>query len=179
MNRTSQFTSVLLTRILSCMLGLSFALSSGLVHAATQTANLSVSATVAANCTITTAAVAFGAYDPVVANATTALNGSGTVTTKCTNGSAVAISLGQGANAATGSTAAAPLRRMISGTNFLSYQLYRDSARTAVWAGDATTDVDITGTGADVVSTVFGSVTSGQNVPVGSYSDTVIATVTF
>ncbi len=42
-------------------------------HAGSTTANLSVTASVNANCTISTTAVAFGAYDPVVANASTAL----------------------------------------------------------------------------------------------------------
>ena len=37
--------------------------------AASQNANLNVTASVAANCTITTSPVAFGAYDPVSANA--------------------------------------------------------------------------------------------------------------
>src|SRR6185436_927484 len=39
------------------------------VSAATATANLGVSATVTVNCTISTAALAFGSYDPVGTNA--------------------------------------------------------------------------------------------------------------
>ena len=54
--------------------------------AGSATANLNVSASVAAVCTISTAPVAFGAYDPVVANAATDLNGTGTVTVACTKG---------------------------------------------------------------------------------------------
>src|SRR6266550_268371 len=42
---------------------------------ATATASLNVSASVSAVCTISTAPVAFGAYDPVVANAATDLSG--------------------------------------------------------------------------------------------------------
>lgn len=179
MNRKSQSTSVSPKSIASWVLGLSFALSSGFVNAATQTANLNVSATVAANCTITTAAVAFGTYDPVVTNASTALDATGTVTTTCTSGASVTVLLGQGANADTGSTDAAPVRRMLSGTDYLSYQLYSDSGRTVVWGNDATSDVDVTGTGAAVDTTVYGSVTAGQNVPSGSYTDTVVATVSF
>lgn len=179
MKHQPQFISVLPKSFLTCALGLSFALSSGLVQAATQTSNLSVSATVAANCTISTAAVAFGAYDPVVTNASTALAATGTVTTTCTSGASATILLGQGANAATGSTDAVPVRRMISGTNLLSYQLYSDTGRTTVWGNDATSDVPTTGTGAAVATTVYGSVTAGQNVPSGSYTDTVVATVSF
>ena len=64
--------SVTSMKIISGMLGLAFAFS-GSSYAATDTANLDVSATVSANCTISTAAVAFGTYDPVVTHASTAL----------------------------------------------------------------------------------------------------------
>lgn len=148
-------------------------------HAGTATGNLSVTASVAANCTISTAAVGFGAYDPIVTNATANLDGTGTVTVTCTNGSATTVTLGQGANAAVGSTDAAPTRRMVSGVNFLSYALYSDTGRTTVWGNTAGTGKAHTGTGTATALTVYGRVTSGQNVPTGSYSDTVVATVTF
>lgn len=178
MKRKSQSTFVS-PRLTAWTVGLLFASAAGLSNAATQTANLDVSATVSASCTISTAAVAFGTYDPVVTNATSALDATGTVTTTCTNGSSVTILLGQGANADSGSTDAAPARRMISGTDYLNYQLYSDTARTVVWGNDATTDVAETGTGTAVSTTVYGSVPAGQNVPAGSYTDTVVATVSF
>ena len=62
------------------------------------TASLTVSASVSKNCTITTAPVTFGAYDPVTANATAPLDATGTVTVTCTKG-AVAKGLGPGSNA--------------------------------------------------------------------------------
>lgn len=148
-------------------------------YAGTETSNLTVSADIAANCTISTAPVAFGSYDPIVTNASTALNGTGTVTTTCTNGSAVTITLGQGGQAAGGSTDAVPLRQMGVGINRLAYFLYSDSARTTVWGNTSGTGKADTGTGATSALTVYGAVTSGQNKPVGSYSDTVVATVTF
>jgi spore coat protein U-like protein len=147
--------------------------------AATATDNLAVSATVAANCTISTAAVSFGAYDPVGTHSATNLDATGTVTTTCTNGSAVTVILGQGANADTGSTDAVPLRRMTDATNFLAYFLFSESGRTTVWGNTAGTGLGDTGTGSTSDLTVYGRVGSAQNVPVGSYSDTVVATVTF
>jgi spore coat protein U-like protein len=144
-------------------------------QAATATANLTVSATVTNNCTISTAALAFGSYDPVVANASTDLDGTGTVTIACTKGATTTISLGLGNNAS-GST-----RRMKdAGTNYLTYEIYQDSGRSTLW-----------GTGGDVLTpaaapskaarnfTAYGRVTSNQDVPAGSYSDTVVATVNF
>lgn len=157
-----------------------FLAASSATHAGTATSNLSVTATVSANCTITTAPVAFGAYDPIVTNATNALNGTGTVTVTCTNGSAVAVTLDQGTNPAGGSTAAVPLRQMKdSGTDHLAYALYQDSNRTTVWGNTVGTSVSDTGNGTAQNLTVYGAVTAGQNVPAGSYSDTVVATVTF
>jgi len=115
-----------------------------------------------------------------VANASSPLDGTGTVTVTCTSGDATNITLGQGANAANGSTDAAPLRQMKdSGTDVLSYALYQDSARTTAWGNTSATGVDETGTGAAQNVTVYGAVAAGQNVPAGSYSDTVVATVTF
>lgn len=161
------------------VLATSLAAFSFSVNAGTATSDLSTTATVVANCTISTAAVAFGNYDPVVAHKTTALDGTGTVTVTCTSGSATTITLAQGANPATGSTDAVPLRQMAASANRLSYDLYSDSGRTAIWANTAETDVAHTGTGAAVALTVYGRVPANQNKPAGDYADTVVATVTF
>jgi spore coat protein U-like protein len=148
--------------------------------AGTATANLSVTATVSANCTISTAPVAFGAYDPVVTNLSTALNGSGTVTTTCTTGAAPVITLDQGATPTGTSTATVPQRQMISGANKLGYFLYQNVGRTTVWGNTAgTAPSSVAGNGSAQAITVYGAVTGGQNVPTGSYADTVVATVTF
>ena len=150
------------------------------ILAATQTANLPVTATVSANCAISTSAVAFGAYDPAVVNASAALDGTGSVLVTCTSGASTTVTLGQGANADTGSTTAVPLRRMKDGgTNYLAYFLYSDSGRTTVWGDTGGTGLAHTGTGSQASLTVYGRVTAGQNVPTGNYSDTVVATVTF
>jgi spore coat protein U-like protein len=149
-------------------------------NAATQTSNLSVTASVSAACSISTAAVAFGAYDPVSANASAALNGTGTVNVTCTNGASTTITLGQGLNADTGSTDAAPVRRLSDGSShFLGYALYSDSGRSTAWGNTSPTGLANTGTGSQAALTVYGAVAAGQNVPPGSYSDTVVATVTF
>jgi spore coat protein U-like protein len=146
-------------------------------HAATATANLDVTATIAANCTISTSAVAFGTYDPISANSSTALDATGSVSTTCTSGSSPTITLGEGANAASGSTASAPLRQMASGANVLGYQLYSDSGRTTVWADTGVATPAANGTAQ--ANTVYGRISGGQNKPMGSYSDTVVTTVSF
>jgi spore coat protein U-like protein len=145
-------------------------------NAATATANLGVSATVTNNCTISTVALAFGSYDPVVANASTNLDGTGTVTVACTKGSTATIGLGAGANAS-GAT-----RRMGDGaTNFLTYELYQDSSRSTVWANSGTGLLSPAAAPSKAARsfTVYGRVASDQDVPAGNYSDTVVATVNF
>jgi len=88
------------------------------------------------------------------------------------------FTIGQGLHAAAGSTDAAPLRRMTDGTHFLDYNLYGNSGCSGVW--NNTTGYTVPGTGEPATATVFGCIAAGQNsVPAGSYSDTVVMTVTF
>jgi spore coat protein U-like protein len=152
-------------------------LASAAAQAGTATANLSVSANITANCTISTTDVAFGAYDPISANASTPLTATGAVNTTCTNGASVVVTLDQGANAGSGSTSAVPVRRMANGSSFMNYGLYSDNGDTDTF--DGVTGVTVAGTGAQVGTPVYGSIPAGQNLPTGSYTDTVVATVTF
>ncbi len=144
--------------------------------AGSATANLNVTSSVAANCTITTSPVAFGAYDPVVANASTDLTASGSVNVACTKGTVATIDLGNGGNLSGGS------RRMGSGTDFMNYALYQDAARTQVWgsglAGGSTASYTAATKNSTAV-TVYGTVPQAQDVTVGAYSDTVVATINY
>jgi len=147
------------------------------VFAGSQTANVSVTASVAASCTIATLPVAFGAYDPVSANAATDLLGAGTLTVACTKGATTAIDLGQGTNYL------APARRMTAGAAaFLNYALYKDAARTQVWgsamAGGTTYSYNSASRNS-VAITVYGTVPQAQDVTTGSYADTVVATINY
>jgi spore coat protein U-like protein len=170
---------------LALALGLVGALSAAPAIAAnTQTANLTVQVQVNANCTISTTVVDFGTYDPVVANASAAKTGSGTVVIGCTKGSAPTIGLGLGGNAS-GST-----RRMSNGTDNLTYELYFPTTNAASAACGTLTTVWGT-SGANLFTptsptsrntrtyNVCGSIAGAQDVSVGAYTDTVIATVTF
>lgn len=143
--------------------------------AASATADLAVSATVTRNCTISTAALAFGSYDPVVANAANNLDGTGRVTVACTKGATATIGLGNGSSS-DGST-----RRMSDGAgNALDYQLYQDSGHSVVWntaAGVLSATAAPSKTARDF--TVYGRIAANQDVPAGSYGDTVVATVNF
>ncbi len=170
------------TRILITMMGLGALsiLPTG-AEAATATSNFTVTATVTANCTISTVGITFGAYDPVVANKTTAKDANGTVTVSCTNGATTTIGMSQGSNPTGTSTAAAPDRRMISGADYLSFALYQDAARTTVW-GDVGTPSVVTYTSTGVAAStinIYGRIPAGQDAAVGTYTDTVTATISF
>ena len=179
----------------SCMprmsvVALALAASVGFVSSAlagTATANLAVSAAVAANCTISTTPLAFGAYDPVVANASTDLNGSGSITVACTKGaSGLSIGLGNGSNFASGS------RGMSNGTDRLTYGLYQPPNNTpgtacsfpasSAWGNTVGTNT-LALTNAPNKNgrtyNVCGTVGAGQDVSTGSYADTVVATSNF
>jgi spore coat protein U-like protein len=145
-------------------------------YAASQTASLTVSATVTNNCTITTAALSFASYDPVVGNATANLDGTGRVTVACTRGAAPTIGLG------TGSSSSGSARRLADGTgNFLSYDLYQDSGRSVAWSNTGTGLLTTTAATSKAARdfTVYGRIAGNQDVPAGSYTDTVVATVNF
>jgi len=146
------------------------------VSGANQTASLTVSATVTNNCTISTAALTFAPYDPVITNASANLDGTGRVTVACTKGAAPTIGLG------TGSSASGSTRRLSDGAgNFLTYDVFKDSGRSTSWAnsgaGLLTTTAATSKAARDF--TVYGRVAGNQDVPAGSYGDTVVATVNF
>lgn len=159
-------------------LAAAFGLFSSVAFAGNATANLAVSATVANNCIISTGALTFGAYDPIVTNASTNKTSSVSVSATCTTGATATIRLGQGLNDGTGS-AAVPARNLKSGTDTLAYFLYQPDNST-VWGNTTGTGVTATADGASHNYTVYGTIPSGQNVPAhNDYADTVVATIDF
>ncbi|MDA9021730.1 spore coat protein U domain-containing protein [Gammaproteobacteria bacterium] len=146
-------------------------------YAATAGDNMIVTTQVIAACSIDAGAMSFGNYDPTSGDDLTV---SATIASTCTSGAAATISMDEGASAGTGSTTAAPVRRMLGNDgSFLNYSVYSDSGYSAVWGGTDATDVAVTGTGSAVNSTAYGKVTSGQAANVTSFSDSVAVTITY
>jgi|KBSSwiStaDraftv2_1062776.scaffolds.fasta_scaffold987906_2 spore coat protein U-like protein len=140
------------------------------------TASLAISASVAKNCTITTTPVAFGSYDSVTTNATAPLDGVGAVIVTCTKGAPAKVGLNDGGNAQ-GTT-----RRMSQGAaDFLTYELYKDTGHATRWGNTADTSLDIPAAPSQTPRSfpVYGRVAPAQTAAVGSYTDTVMATVNF
>jgi spore coat protein U-like protein len=150
--------------------------------AATEVADLTVDATVLSSCSISTAPVNFGTYDPLGTHNTNPLdNSAGLVRITCANGLPVVVRLDQGGAPAVGSTAAAPSRQMAGPApgDVLSYNLFTDAPGGIVWGDTAGTGVARVGTGALDVLTIHGRVPAGQNPAAGAYGDTVVASVDF
>ncbi len=143
--------------------------------AAAQSASASfqVSANVLRICTISANPIAFGDYDPIGVNETAAADQTGTLTIRCTRGTAWSVELGQGGNFSAG-------RRMRLGATgeYLPYELYSDASRTVVWD----TAAPVTGTAANrspLDLTIYARVPANQDALQGFYSDLVTATVNF
>ncbi len=140
------------------------------------TRTFTITATVPAECTVSTTPVVFGNYEPVGAHATTALDSTGTIQVFCTRGTNVTVSLGAGLSPA------APARRMQGPAGaLLTYNLFTTAARTIIWntasvqSGASTSRLLPISGGMNV----FGRVFAGQDPAVGAYNDTVQATVNY
>ena len=131
-----------------------------------------VTAKVQAVCAVTATDLSFGTY---TSQCGAALQGTTLLRATCTPGSTYNIGLNDGA--AGGSTYAG--RQMASaGGQKLTYQLYRDSARTNIWGNTTGTDtVQDVGTGLAKDHTVFGAIPAAQVVPAGDYQDTITVRV--
>lgn len=126
-----------------------------------------------ANCSVSTTGVAFGTYDVFSPSPRTS---TGTITYSCTAGLLIRIEL------ATGSSGSYAARTLGNGTDSLQYNLYTDGGYATVWGnGSGGTGVfsEIASVGPAVSVPVYARVPAAQNVSIGSYSDTVIATIVF
>lgn len=141
--------------------------------AGTATTTVAVSATVTNSCTITAAALAFGAYSGAL------LTGSTTFSPNCTSGAAWTVDADKGLNQ-TG-VSGSYQRRLVNGSAFLNYNLFTDSARTINFGSTTTSGQTIagTGTGAAQSTTFYASIPAQTGTLSGTYNDTVTLTVTF
>jgi spore coat protein U-like protein len=149
--------------------------SARLLSAATATANLGIGTTVNANCSITTTAVTFPtAYDPVGVNAGADSDGTGNIAVTCTKGAGTSIALNLGVNF-TGTQAR---MKGPGATDFLNYSLYSDAGRTVDWCG-VTRTIAAAPSKATQNFIVYARIPRNQDVSVGAYADTVVATLNY
>ena len=174
MSILSSRCSVLTAALIGSALALGSTLISKPAFAGTATANMSVSATVPATCTITTTDMNFGSYNSTQASSTLA---QATITATCSSGTNATVSLNSGANSGGG------LQRKLktSGNQVLDYNIFTDGDYGTVW-GDgtgATVSIGLDSNGTPETLTAYGAIPPNQSVPVGNYADVVTATITY
>lgn len=150
-------------------------------NAGSKSTALTVTLTVANDCTISALNISFGSA-PVISAFTPVT--SQTISLSCTKGSAYTVGLSDGAHA----LSVGGRRQMISGSNFLAYDIFK-SAGTTRWgrvgsARRASSDAEINpGNGLGVGSQVFNFnakiYTDQATPPAGTYIDNVVLDVGF
>ncbi len=123
----------------------------------------------AATCTFTTASVLFGSYNVL---ATSPLDGTGTVSGHCSRSDPVTIALSAGDSGSTSQ------RYMKYGSAPLDYNLYQTSAHSIIW-GTGTSALTSTFTTTTSTVTIYGRIPAQQDVSAGSYSDSIVATISY
>jgi spore coat protein U-like protein len=127
-----------------------------------------------AGCTLSATGVAFGAYSVFSSGPS---DSTGSVSYYCDKHETyIVIALGRGGESSFS-------RKLRGGAEQLSYNLYLDATRSAVW-GDTTGGTTVyynpqAPHKKQVTVTVYGRIPSGQDVAVGTYSDSIVATMIF
>jgi len=147
---------------------LALGLTSTPAAATTSNTTFQVTASVVATCSISASALPFGAYTGV------ALSNSTTVSVYCTNTTPYNVGLDAGLSGGTVTT-----RAMKSGANKLNYSLTSDSAGLVNWGNTSGSWVGGTGSGSAQSITVYGQVPALQPLTIGTYTDTITATVNY
>lgn len=151
--------------------------------AATATGTMNVTASVAKNCSFTTGTLAFGNYDPVVTNAASGADLKVTDSTtalsiNCTKGVGATITLNNGTNTGASCSGTGPACLSDGSGDYLNYGVYTDNTFGTLWTGGTTVSYTSAGAGANAIK-MNGDIYKGQNVPTGSYTDTITATATY
>lgn len=140
-----------------------------------------------ADCSISSANVNFGTYEPALA---TADDTAVTVTVTCryvapgTTGVHYTITLSTGLN-----STSAGARRMAAGTNLLAYNVYDDPARTRIWgmgtggttvaSGSMTVGPGVGNGTRTATHVIYGRIPPLLDVGPGAYLDTLVLTLTY
>jgi len=148
-------------------------------YAASIDDDMTVQTTVVTACSVTAPTLLFTNYsgDEITATAN--------ISSNCTNGGLVLITLDDGANPDSGNDEETnPERQMYRGSgssndDFMSYSLFTDSGKGTEWGTGASNDVPVTGTGSVVTTPVTGVIPAGETSKAGTYQDTVKVILTY
>lgn len=156
-----------LRRTLSALAVLA-AFAAGNAGAATTTDSFTVTIQVQNNCSIVVGDISFGSVNTLA----TAHTASSTAAVTCSGNGAWTVAFGAGGS---GDQTA---RRMTDGTNNVTYNLYNAATAGSVLGNGAGATVTPGGTG-NGSFTVHARTTAGQPMNNGTFTDTIVATLTY
>jgi spore coat protein U-like protein len=153
-------------------------IAAGAAGADTKQSSITVSATVAANCIITSAPdLGFGTFNDAAGN-----TGTSALKVRCSKGTPYTIKLSEGGSGDF------TQRLLYNGANTLEYNLYTTGAFGAIWGDGVGGGITQGGTGAGLSSageathTIYGQLPASDanlDAPPGSYTDTIVVTVEY
>lgn len=154
--------------------------------AALAASTIGATAGAATDCTMSTAGVAFGSYDPLLATNTDA---TGELVLTCVHASGGAERVNYTIALSAGRSGSYAQRELRSGTSALKYNLYDSVARTRIW-GSGLGGTSVVGGSFTVgpgqgngrrqaIHPIYGRVPPLQGVVPGSYNDTILVTLAF
>ena len=155
-------------------------------YAATSVSDMAVTANIGTNCTMSTTDLAFGTYDPIVANAALDLRATATVSTTCTSGATGVVTMTKGDHSLY--CVINDCHRQLANaeeTGFLRYNIYTSASyyMSNIWNNDVeemSSVAQVLGSGVSQDLTVYGEIPKNQkNAPAGSYTDTITVTLTY
>ncbi len=134
------------------------------------------------NCSVSATALAFGTYDPF---SSSSIDSAGNIEVTC-GAIILGATISYEISLSTGSSGTYINRTLENGSSSIAYNLYTDAGRSQVW-GDQTGGTNIVSDGyllnllynRSEDYPVYGRIPGSQNVPAGSYTDTILVTVIF
>jgi spore coat protein U-like protein len=139
---------------------------------------LSLAGVAGAACTVSATGVNFGSYDVFVA---TPIDSTGTVTVTCDQAPPPDVVIAIGPSGTSGAFIPRQMR-CASSSDRLNYNLFTNAGRSSVWgdgaAGTSTVLLKNVTKNRPVVTTIYGRIPPGQDVSVGTYSDSLTVTIT-
>ena len=139
----------------------------------------------ALDCAVSATGVAFGLYD---AASTAPTDSVGNVSLRCTHVGGGAVKTNYSITLSAGSSGAYAQRRMRAGTSLLNYNLFTDATRLQVWGNGTGGSTLVAGSLLvnpgnfavnEVSHPIYGRIPPQQAADTGSYSDTILVTLTF
>jgi spore coat protein U-like protein len=137
------------------------------------------------DCSVSTAGLGFGEYDPLLA---TPNDSTANVAVTCTRQIFVdPFNISYTLRLSRGSSGSYAQRRMNAGPAQLNYNLYRDAGRSQIWGDGTSSTATVAGTANFVWfqtsqtnnHTIYGRAPAQQNAAPGNYTDTIVLTITF